>query len=924
MATEISHIAKKATLNFDRNHLNNVHGAFLKLNQARFELGQDGVKPSQRFILDILASLLHFNHPMLPGYISRTTPYGIDCFDATGEQLKELKRLTRSFHPAQPTNKKADILALFSMGSFGSIAQNSQSDIDLWVCFQPGLDKESLRQLDKKCKKISEWSKRHELDLTFFLINNETFQEEKKHAFNHEGSGSTQHYLLLDEFYRTAIHWAGQLPAWMFVGPSQEYDYKKYCRRIQQQRLLPEEKLVDFGNLSTIPADECISSAIWQLYKAINSPYKSIIKLLLLEIYCQESFEPLILSNLFKQQLHEVDDKQIIHHWDVDPYLQTYYCIEDYLQSTNQLKRLEFLRRCFYFKLGQPLSYGYETSAKASVLHEMTKLWSWDDVYIKNLDDHKNWNIKDTLEERRLIINELNHSYHHIMDFFREQKIKIQASNKELNVLGRKLHAAFSRKSGKIEWINPLSSENLGEKKLIFQKKENTHLWAVLDKQRNVINKKNTPAELIIWLHCNGILLPDTKVFFDKSNLRSELIESLRKIIVTNIPLPIKTAEHSFFENTAYLKKLIFLVDYRPDTVLLDNADKKSLMFDCHIDLFSVNSWNEIICNSKRGSFLEAALEVYISALMQSADIRETDIIFHYPDSHKETKLRESLSLIFKNIYLFFKENVSGRYVMRIEERYLAIHMHEKKYEMQWFDSDRSLKKYLMSPMFYYSPVGMDDITMHAHPLKIFTSYSCQDSIQVFFHPKNSMADVTLIDEMGAWHQCVVNYQQGLESMQSLHRFLRVVHDRRDDQSSMDIGPLNVFPITFHEMSQNENGLQIKRRSVSSRLDNSDVGTMYAVVDYKNKDFKFTVYIDDVILSEMDDEAHFYKSLVNLIAQRNRLGATYNYYIADIDLSRCRFNLSKSGELHTVHYLKIKKLLEDKINRAVIEQRSLK
>jgi adenylate cyclase class 1 len=315
---------------------------------------------------------------------------------------------------------------------------------------------------------------------------------------------------------------------------------------------------------------------------------------------------------------------------------------------------------------------------------------------------------------------------------------------------------------------------------------------------------------------------------------------------------------------------------------------------------------------------------VYVSTLMQSSDIRETDIIFHYSDSHKETKLRESLALIFKNINLFFKNNVSGRYVMCIDKRYLAIHIHEKKYEMQWLDSEKSLKKYLMSPMFYYSPVGMDDMTMHDHPLKIFTAYSCQNSIQVFFNPKNSMADVTLIDEMGAWHQCVVNYQKGLESMQSLHRFLRVVHDRRDGQSSMDIGPLNVFPITFHEISQNEKGLQVKKRSVSSRLDDSDVGTMYAVVDYKDKDFKFTVYIDDVILSEMDDETHFYKSLVNLIAQRNSIGATYNYYIADIDLSRCRFNLSKSGELHTVHYLKIKKLLEDKINRAVIEQRSLK
>jgi adenylate cyclase class 1 len=259
---------------------------------------------------------------------------------------------------------------------------------------------------------------------------------------------------------------------------------------------------------------------------------------------------------------------------------------------------------------------------------------------------------------------------------------------------------------------------------------------------------------------------------------------------------------------------------------------------------------------------------------------------------------------------------------MFFENKYLAIHIHEKKYKIQWLDSNRKLKKYLMTPMFYYCPVGIDDMTVRDHSLNIFTTYSCQASIQVFFSPRNRVAEVTLIDEMGAWHQCVVNYQQGIESMQYLHRFLRVVHDRREDKSCVDIGPLNIFPITFYEVFQKNEELQIKKRSVSSRIDDSDVGIINAVVDYKNNNFKFTVYIDDIILSEIDDETNFYKSLVNLISQRNRQSTAYNYYITDIDLSRCRFNLSKSGELHTVHYLKIKKLLEDKINRAVVEQRS--
>ncbi len=904
-------------VSLDRYHVHNVRGAYLKLNQARLELAREGLTESQRIFLDMLPLLLHFNHPMLPGYFSRSTPSGLDGFETSEEQIYKLRMLTRSFQPNRDNKRRADILALFSMGSFGTIAQNSKSDMDVWVCYHPDLSRDSLLSLEKKCKTISVWAKRQQLDVTFFLMNHQTFRSEKSLSFGKEASGSTQHYLLLDEFYRTAIHLGGQLPSWLFIRPEQESSYDE-CREVFcEQRPLPEKRFIDFGPIQKVPADEFVTSAIWQLYKAIDSPYKSIIKLLLLEIYCQNPSKPRLLSRVFKEQLHAVDQHRIVHLWDVDPYLQTYYFIEDYLLSTNQRKRLEFFRRCFYFKLEQPLTGGHKISSRSSIVFEMTKAWGWDSDYIHHLDEHTYWNLKEVLEERRLIINELNHSYHYIMDFFRSQKIRMQASNRELNVLGRKLHAAFSRKAGKIEWVNPLSSKNIAEPTLVIKKQKETNIWFAVDKNNNTIIKKTTPVELITWLHCNQVMISASRLYFDRQNLDSRLLQSLRRLITSLLPLPIKTASHEVFEKGCHLDKLLMFIDYRPDKgyqELKDLDREKIATMECNIDLLSVNSWNEIICDSKQGPFLETILHVFIEAIQSEQVIFKPDILCNHPDRVFQQQLREKLNVLFKNISRFFQENPSGRYISYIDGRYLAIHINEKQSEIRWLSTERELKQNLMSPMPYYSPVGMDENTMSHHPLMVYTQHNRPESVQVFFRSRGEEADITLIDEIGTWHECTIDYRKKWQSLQPFHRFLRVINDRRHDQPATEVGPLDIFPIAFYEVIHTDKGWQTERCPISSQMDNYSGVKLYAVAEYINKKYQFTLYMDDVIFSEANEGLDAYQRLAAFIISKKTYTSENSFYITDIDLSRCRFNLSATGELYTSHYLHMKKLLENKIN----------
>ncbi|MGH1485230.1 MAG: class I adenylate cyclase [Cellvibrionaceae bacterium] len=905
----------------DRHHLHNVRSAFLSLNEARLALARESLAESQRIFLDVLPCLIHFNHPMLPGYLSRTTPSGLEDFKPTEEQVQQLHKLTRSFQNKNQSQQhaRADILSLFSMGSFGTIAQNSKSDIDIWLCYRPDMDDDRLSLLEKKCGRICEWAKTLQLDVTIFLMNNQAFRLSNKLDFNKEASGSTQHYLLLDEFYRTAIHLGGQLPAWIFVHPGQEDSYNDYFKSLNQQRLLPEKKLIDFGRIEQIPASEFISSAIWQLYKAIDSPYKSIMKLLVLEIYCQNLSKPELLSTLFKKQLHSVDRRRVIHLWDADPYLQTYYFIENYLISTDQKERLEFLRRCFYFKLEQPLTEGYKISPKSSMLLEMTKFWGWGDKHIHHLDNHSRWPLKNILEERRLIISELNYSYHLIMEFFRSQKIRMSASNKELNILGRKLHAAFSKKVGKVDWANPLLSKSIAEPLISIKNNKTSNLWLACDKNDDIIIKKPTLIELITWLHCNQVMIASSRIQFEDIDIDSRLFQSLRRFVTSLLPLPIKAAKHEVFEKGCHLKKLLFFINYTAQSSYKNTGNELEVdisSMECKIDYLSINSWNEIICDNKSGLLVDSILPIVIDALQKEGKEFNPDILINHPNRNIQQKLRSTFDALFKGIDAFFKKNQNGRYITYIDQQYLMIHINPKRAEIKWLSTERELKKILTSIMPYYSPVGIDENTMAYHPLSIFSGHHQADSIQVFFRPRGQHADITLIDELGIWYECIIDHQESLISLQAFHRFLRAINDRRLDQPKADVSPLDILPIKFYEIAHTNNGWQAQVKSISSQVDKSTLA-FEAAAEYIDGEYKFILNHGSYIFSEVAENDNAYQKLNEFIQSKLSQDKKTTVDIVDLDLSRCRSVISDSGEIYTSHYLKIKSLLENKIAQAI-------
>ncbi len=333
----------------DRKVLSQLRNRFLTLNAGRLGRANEGLSTRQQSVLALLPLFFHVNHPLLPGYVSSATPAGVSNYEPDAQALAEAQRLTRSFsYKPRRGNPSQPIHGIFLMGSLGTLAQADQSDMDVWICHDANLSPEAVLELRKKCQALETWAATMGAEAHFFLIDPQRFVLGERDAqLSGDDCGTTQHYLLLDEFYRTAIWLAGRTPIWWLVPVYEEARYAEYTHTLLSKRFIREDEVLDLGNMSHIPPGEFIGAGLWQLFKGIESPYKSVLKLLLIEAYASEHPQVQCLSMRLKKEVFA----NRVNLDELDPYMMVYRRIEEYLLARGEPERLELVRRSLYLKV---------------------------------------------------------------------------------------------------------------------------------------------------------------------------------------------------------------------------------------------------------------------------------------------------------------------------------------------------------------------------------------------------------------------------------------------------------------------------------------------------------------------------------------------------------------------------------------------
>lgn len=973
----------------DRKQLNQLKQRFLQLNQLRHERTCAALPERQQQFLHLLPLLFHVNHPMLPGYVSHSTPAGVYRYTPDSEQLRLAKVLARSFqYNRDLTEKRYSIDALFLMGSVGTIAQSDASDLDIWVCHSLDDNHAFFPELEKKCQLISQWAAQHiNLEAHFFLMRSDEFSSQSSQSLNSEASGSAQHYLLLDEFYRTALWIAGKIPLWWFVPVSQEQNYVHYREKLLGKRFINREDVIDFGGLPGIPTNEFIGAGIWQLYKAIESPYKSVLKLLLLEVYASSEAETATTIDecsaqgpLAQEALDNLQDnsdipvnptqsldaeplalifKRAIYAQDpdadaLDPYVMVYRHIEQYLHKHNQPQRLDLVRRCFYFKVNKPLSRTSRQVNKSwqrKLLEQLVNDWQWSAHQLHMLDNRTYWKAPHVISERALLVNELNHSYSLLSELSKHQCSDAAIRSDELTILGRKLHAAFERKAGKIEWINPGISRDLSEDNLCFIHEQNNggESWQVVRGSQNDLALRNIDVEpikrsrhlleLLLWCYANEILASHTKVdiigkhFSLSANQKQLLIQALHQWL----PVPLQI-DHYQFTRPAVTERLLIIVNtgvepqadlHRKGMQMLSSQHdalgysglRENLIINANV--LQINSWGELICRHYASDALINCLQHYFRLFPPGKQCSLPELSLRCFSTGQGNNIAQRLTELWRDLISCYYSGThprTCRYILEMGDEYLLLQFVQQQLHIQRFKRYEKLLERLAQAQADFSPIVIDRYGLRDKPLRIICQQVKQPGVYVFYRLENSQAQITIIDEKGSVFTTETEYHNQQTLLRPLITFINAAMRRQ----LLDGERTTVLPdgrdIIIYELMGNIKQQQghAERRQLHSNISQLHFINIKAIAEMDDQQqLRFTIFCNEQEFSALAYGDDLFKAVASYIIRRRQQQDRYPCYITDLDLSLCHEALAQQTGLQLGHYLQLKAELENKLNAAL-------
>ncbi|WP_122763964.1 class I adenylate cyclase [Pseudomonas viridiflava] len=928
----------------DRKVLAQLRARFMALNEGRMARAVEGLTPRQQSVLTLLPLFFHVNHPLLPGYVSGSTPAGLSNFEPDAQALAEAQRLTRSFsYKPRPVNQPKPIHGLFLMGSLGTLAQADQSDMDVWVCHAPDLGENELAELRKKCQLLEAWALTMGAEAHFFLIEPTRFVlGERDTQLSSDDCGTTQHYLLLDEFYRTAIWLAGRTPIWWLVPVYEETRYAEFTHTLLSKRFIRADETLDLGHLAHIPPGEFIGAGLWQLFKGIESPYKSVLKLLLTEVYASEHPNVHCLSLRFKRAVfaNQMDLDEL------DPYIVVYRRIEEYLKARNEPERLELVRRALYLKVNRKLTAGQRTNSwQRLLLERLAREWSWDQRQLALLDSRSQWKVRQVASERRALVSELNYSYRFLTQFARTEQTVSLINKRDLNVLGRRLYAAFERKAGKVEFINPGIAPDLAEDTLTLvqspnRKEPGQHHWGLYNGNLTAlewehfapIKRSRDLLEMLTWCHRNGVIDSSTRLALHPgtSDMTEFELFNLLGSLQQTVALPLTSVDEISLLRSAAPEEVLLLINvgvdplkhHRDLNILMTTERTDSLSYAgvrdnlvLTLDQVTLNSWNEVMVSRYDGP--HALLDCLRDYLNQLPSDRLPRLRVRCFCHNRAQFIAQRVEEIFDTAQNLLLGQSNHRYLLQVQQHYHVMELMPGQATHVSLATQDALIAYLSEELASYSPLHLDTMALEDHDLALLLPMGMADCVQVFYRVNEDFAELYVLDEFNALWQQRLPFHDEQSLLAPLQRFLQSIIYRRDALSPLDTQqPLGAVQTLYYQLLPTGSGRArgIEPRPAPHNPTNKSFYDVQAIIGKAaHGKVGITLYCNQREFSELEFGDQLFAVVAQEIVGQRRETERYRCYITDLDLSGLLGDVQSPSNL----YLRYKAELELSLNEAL-------
>lgn len=531
---------------------------YLAYNQSRISRATAFNPTKANLLFRIIPFLLHSNFEDLPGYVKEEgCPFGIHRFQPEKAVDADLFRRYFSHSSARyattpdPHTDTPCIHSLKTIGSIGTIAQTEISDCDYWLSIhRDEIGPHGVELLERKCRGIEEWAAKRGTEVHFFLMDiTETRDNSFQSDTGEESAGSAIKVLLKDELFRTHILVAGKMLLWWLIPPGlSKNEYRQYVRRLDQSGQAHPDYFIDLGYLTDIPKAEIFGACLWQMNKALDSPFKSVIKFAYLELLLRNTGQTLPLFSdkikclvTFPEKLTGQKKEERLEVAAVDPYLLLAKEITAfYSRDPSQQQRDNFIRECLYLKTiegMQSQKKGADDDRLATILKLMEKWGLLPDNY-EQFTEFRAWKYKQLLEFGAKVHDYLIETYKRLRWIFKTfEESTVAITQRDLSVLGRKLFTFYEKKPNKIEYVRSISRQTMAQPDVTFHitRFEGVdHYYAfqgalstasIKNHTEAVIRRDNEPVGLIAWLVVNGIVSRETRLHLTKNFLPIDLVD---------------------------------------------------------------------------------------------------------------------------------------------------------------------------------------------------------------------------------------------------------------------------------------------------------------------------------------------------------------------------------------------------------------
>jgi len=913
----------------DRKALAAVRERFLRLHAGRLRRVRAALPDAHAAFLDVLPLLLHVNHPRLPGFAGTGVPAGIAGYRPGDAALLCARALARSFRYQHRALRQSPVHGLYLMGSLGSLGHSQRSDFDVWLCHDPRLDAAERDALAAKAARLEEHARELGIALSLFLVDVEAFRRgEGQAALSERSSGSTQVQLLRDEFYRSGVHLAGRTPLWWLVPPGREGDYDGFTGHLLSRRFVDPARWLDFGGLSQPTADEFFGAAHWQLYQGIDAPYKSLLKIQLMEAYAAEFPALRWLAEALKAAVYAGQEDELD---ELDPYLMLLRRVERHLATPDGGPRRELARRALYLKAELPLSTFRGLGWKAELLRRLVAGWGWKGETVQHLDRRRAWPIEAVREERDLLVAELTRSYRLLTSFAQRHAAAGGIDPLEVNLLGRKLYSALERRPGKIEWVSLGGAGHLAEARLLLRPGPGGAGWRLEREPTGgagvLLKEADSLAEALAWAHLNGVMTRGSHLAHEAADtppLRTEL-QRVRSALGRHLPggeRPVAPLRALAESPRATVALAIVNLGVDPlarlarDGLQLTTTRSDPLCFGAaraclaqSLDYVVQTSWGELYVRRFDGTDgLFDGLCQHL-ALAWPAEGDAAALHCHAAGGPRAGLVaRRVEALAARLLDCFRTEGEGARCLVAAGPGHYLVERDGERFRWRHADDERALVELLAEPLAEPRPVVLERGALAGSPLGAILQHRPRGGFQVYSQSDGGTLALYVVDEYGALFHQVMPGADERHALVHLRRFLDSLGRRRSAQSPAAARRWLEGGVRFHRLVRRGGGWQAVATSVEA-----GTGHLELILLVDPPGGGFHLRCGD---AEFDSRAlgdRIYQDVVRAVLAHRQAAAAYPVYLTGVASA----GLPDPGGSPPMAILALKRRIEGRLDTAL-------